>query len=148
MGMSSNSPPPSARNARMPARGKAAVARAGFTSLASLRPLAARPTISRLRGSPASLGLPARASSLASEDAPTGPLSPMMRPMRRPEARNPRRSSAAFALRAPQARRFAPQAGTTSGASGSGRSGSSPRPRMLQQTGLGAPGIPRCADIG
>ena len=39
-------------------------------------------------------------------------------------------------------------AGTTFGASGPGRSGFSPRPRMLQQAGLGAPRIPNCADFG
>ena len=86
MGMSSNSPPPSARNARMPAKGKATVTKAGLTGLASLR--------------------------------------------------------------APQARRFAPWAGTTSGASGSGRFGFSARPRMLQQAGLGATRVSHCADIG
>lgn len=73
---------------------------------------------------------------------------PMMRPMRRLGAQSPRRSRAAFILRAPQARQSAPWAGTASGASGSGCFGFSPRPRMLQWVGLGAPGIPRCAGIG
>lgn len=77
-----------------------------------------------------------------------GAVPPMMRPMRRLEAQNPRRSGAAFTLRAPQARQSAPWAGTASGASGSGRFGFSACPRMLQQAGLDAPGIPCCAGIG